>query len=244
MNIKQLYREIFGSKDPTILDLPHANILIKRIIDIDRKGGSDHSKFDIAEAIGAVIYWIDIPPDVALKSSTIKEILFWVHENWDKDEKFRGEAFDILTSLEDPRDILSFLEQKSVCPETYRGFFRYCDDNIFTLDEKAFFKDVELFFPELTTEIMSWENLTKYKLEVFSRYTQCAMDVGDFAKAEKCFNLVAHHFEKSGKNFRHFISISYLKKVSFRASGNFLVWEMLPKNLKAEFEKVVDEKNL
>lgn len=245
MNVQQLYRDTFGGKDPTILNPAHADVLISKIIDVDRHGESGYSKFDIACSIGEIISWIEIPPSKTLKVSTIKEVIFWIHENWDEGQNFREETFDLLALLENPRDILSFLEQKFVRSKEYRTYFRYCDEEIFLLDEMAFFKDVEALFPELTAEIVSWENLTKFKLEAFGRYTQYAIEVGDIEKAVKCFDLAADHFEKSGKNFRRFISIGFLKKLSFlgnrnKINGAFLAWKVFPKNLKNEFEKIVN----
>ena len=235
---------------PTILDPSDADLLIPKIIDIDRSENSYYSKLDIVNSIYTVMHKIGIPPRKALKAITIKGIVSWINESWEADTEFQGEALSLVCDIEHPRNALSFIEKKAEYPEnlsSYSGFVRQCEDGIFALDEESFYKDLEVNFPEIMSEIKSWENLTKYKLETFSRYTQGAIDINDREKTKKCFELVANHFDKSGKSFKRFISIAYVNKLSFEKDSShniFWAWEFFPGHLKNEYQKVIGEENI
>lgn len=92
--------------------------------------------------------------------------------------------------------------------------------------------------PELRAEVEDQDGLLHMEMHVFARFTQAAIDRGDWATLKRCVHLATDLWTRAAPTLRNALNVSFLEHLSFTGSNGEAAWQRLTRELQTGWREM------
>ncbi len=103
---------------------------------------------------------------------------------------------------------------------------------------KEFIEALVQTFPPLYEEIEEWEGLLYVQMGAFARFTQQAIDQGDFNTLDQCFALAHRMFSDADPELKNAFYVSYLENLNLETRNGQLAHKHMSPLLQAGYKEI------
>ena len=103
---------------------------------------------------------------------------------------------------------------------------------------KEFIEALVQTFPALCEEIGEWDGLLHVQMGVFARFTQQAIDQGDFNTLDQCLALAHRMFHDANPELKNAFYVSYLENLDLETPNGQLAHKRMSPLLQAGYNEI------
>jgi hypothetical protein len=95
-------------------------------------------------------------------------------------------------------------------------------------------------FPELRSEVEEADGLLHLEMAVFSRWTQTAIDNGDWPTLKRCVHLAHELWKRPDSGLLNALNVSYFEHLEFDSPNGQAAWSRFTRELQAGWTEMRD----